>query len=99
MVCSTLYCTSQSFDLLKESLPILETTDGLLRGAVAIAAHSFDDVDFARYDRYLNSLSERVVSQVSKNGARTASRTAKLARLHTVLFDEEGFYGNVRQYY
>lgn len=94
MVCTTRYCRSESLLMLQEQLPILDSTDGLMRGAVAIAAHSFDDVDLGCIDSYLNSLSERV-----RGPGRSSSSRAKLARLHHVLFEEEGFRGNRRRYY
>lgn len=99
MVCTTRYCRSESLLMLQEQLPILDSTDGLLRGAVAIAAHSFDDVDLGWIDTYLTSLSERVRGPVRSNSVPASSVQGRLARLHHVLFDEEGFHGNRKRYY
>src|SRR2546422_55523 len=39
-----LCCSSRGFDLLKRQLPILNSPDALLNGAIAIAMHQIDDV-------------------------------------------------------
>lgn len=94
MVCTTRYCRSESLQMLQEQLPVVDSTEGLLRGAVAIAAHTFDDINLVWIDEYLNSLAERVRGPNPISTAR-----AKIARLHMVLFEEEGFRGNRRRYY
>lgn len=94
MVCSGIFARSRSVRLLKAQLPALETTDGLLAGAIAIASHSFEDVELPQIDGYLHALAQRVLE-----GARSDSAEAKLARLHQVLFEEEGFRGNEEHYF
>lgn len=75
-------------------MPVLETTDGLLRATIAISMHAFEDVDPDDIDDRLSALADRVQSRV-----RGGSVQAVLAHLHHVLFDEEGFAGNWQDYY
>lgn len=87
-------CRPEAYQLFQTQLPILQSTAGLVRAAVAIAIHSQSDFDLERVEQQLRELAERVRGRV-----RNSSVTALLAHLHEVLFEEEGFRGNVDDYY
>lgn len=87
-------CRTEAYDLFAAQIPELETTEGLLKAAIAISMHVFDDVDPDDIDCRLLALAGRVRSRV-----RGDNTQALLAHLHYVLFEEEGFAGNVRDYY
>lgn len=89
-----LCCTPTAFALLKQQLPILETSDGLLLGAVAISTHQIEDLDIAgvvaRVHVYADLVRGRVYGPQPQ---------ALVAHLHAVMFEEEGFLGNTEDYY
>jgi regulator of sirC expression with transglutaminase-like and TPR domain len=89
-----LCCSSNGFDLLKRQLPVLNSPDALLQGAIAIAMHQIDDVDPQAVDTQLQGYVDRVRARV-----RGRQPQAILAHLHDVLFDEEGYRGNTEDYY
>ncbi len=89
-----LCCSSRGFDLLRRQLPILNSPDALLQGAIAISMHQIEDVDPGDIDGQLQSYVDRVRSRV-----RGRQPQALLAHLHDVLFEEEGFKGNGDDYY
>lgn len=88
------FCRPDAYRLLQAQLPILETTTGLVRGAVAIAAHGLEGANVEQVERELAELAQRVRSRVHGK-----SFDALLAHLHDVLFEEDGFHGNVDNYY
>jgi regulator of sirC expression with transglutaminase-like and TPR domain len=88
-----LFCREEAYRLFVEQLPVLETTVGLLRAAIAVSLHAFDDIDPVRIEKRLEVLSLRVRERSSKN------EKAILANLHEVLFEEEEFCGNMDRYY
>ena len=59
-----LCCSSNGFDLLKRQLPVLNSSDALLQGAIAIAMHQIDDVNPGEIDAQLQSYVDRVRSRV-----------------------------------
>jgi regulator of sirC expression with transglutaminase-like and TPR domain len=88
------YCRPEAYDLFTRALPDLWSTAGLLRAAVAVSMHALDDVCPEGVEDRLRDLSERVRERAP------SGRTAALqANLHRVLFEEEGFTGNLDQYY
>ncbi len=87
-------CRPQAYQLFAEQVPVIETTSGLLRGAIAISMHALDDIEPETVEQQLQDLALRVSSRF-----RTSSTEAMLAHLHDVLFDEEGFHGNSDDYY
>jgi len=87
-------CSRAAFDLFASQLRQVETTTALVRGAVAISLHALDDVDLRHVELYFQSLADRVRARV-----RGPQVQARLAHLHEVLFEEEGFTGNVTDYY
>ena len=54
-----LCCSSNGFDLLKRQLPVLNSPDALLQGAIAIAMHQIDDVDPAHVDAQIQGYVDR----------------------------------------
>ena len=87
-------CASRGFDLLKRQLSVLDSSDALLNGSIAIAMHQIEDIDPAEIDAQLQSYVDRVRSRV-----RGRQTQATLAHLHDVLFDQEGYRGNTEDYY
>jgi regulator of sirC expression with transglutaminase-like and TPR domain len=87
-------CRPEAFQFFKRQLAVLDTTAGLLNAAVGIAMHAMDDADPRNVEQQLHTLGQRVISRV-----RSRSLQARLAHLHDVLFEEEGFRGNQDDYY
>lgn len=92
--CRSVFCQPEAFELFCEQLPVLETREGLMRAAIAISLHALDDVDPRRIEQRLEVLSLRVLERSPSRRA-----AAILANLHAVLFDEEGFVGDMDGYY
>jgi regulator of sirC expression with transglutaminase-like and TPR domain len=88
------YCRGEAYQYFLEQLPDLATTEGLLRAATAVSMHALDDVAPARVEQRLRVLSLRVLERAPSHTV-----TAIQANLHAVLFDEEGFAGNLERYY
>lgn len=90
------HCRPRAYYGLAEVRPDLDTTAGLLQAACCVAAHALEpahcDADDAA--RRLRAWGARVQER-----APSASRRARLAHLHSVLFDEEKFSGNQADYY
>jgi regulator of sirC expression with transglutaminase-like and TPR domain len=91
---TTITCRAEAYDHFVRWLPSLNSCQGLLHAAIAVSMHALDDVDPYRIEQRLKILSLRVLE-------RSPSRrpAAILANLHAVLFDEEGFKGNMEHYY
>lgn len=87
-------CRPEAYFLFKKQLPIVESTTGLIRAAVAIAMHAREDFEPSRVERRLAEIGSRVASRV-----RSRQAEAVMAHLHDVLFEEEGFHGNTDDYY
>ena len=87
-------CRPEAFAFFAEQLPELETTNGLLRAAVAIAMHAIPDVAPLDVERKISRLTDRIRQRVTGN-----SRQAMLAHLHDELFECRNFRGNVDDYY
>jgi regulator of sirC expression with transglutaminase-like and TPR domain len=88
------HCRPEAFQFFAEQLPAIETTDALMRAAIAISMHALDDVVPQRVDERFHGLAERVRSRVKHQQV-----DALLAHLHQVLFEEEGFGGNADDFY
>jgi regulator of sirC expression with transglutaminase-like and TPR domain len=91
---SPLCCRSEAYSFFCEQLPNLNSTRKLLRAAIAVSMHALDDVDASRVEQRLEVLSLRV-----RERAPSRSIRALQANLHAVLFDEEGFQGDMERYY
>jgi regulator of sirC expression with transglutaminase-like and TPR domain len=88
------YCHPEAYKFFLEQLPHLHSTEGLVRAAIAISMHAIDDVDPNRVEQRLKVFSVRV-----RERSPSLTAPAILANLHAVLFDEEGFAGNLERYY
>src|SRR5262245_16532470 len=89
-----LCCTPGSFEMLRRHMGALDSSDGLLHGAVSIAMHQMPSADPVRVDATIQSYADTVRKRV-----RGTQTQALLAHLHAHLFDEVGFSGNSENYY
>ena len=92
-------CRPSAFDLFARQVPVLDAEPAqaaraLLRAAVAISMHELEDADPLGVERRIADLADQVRRRV-----RSEDPEARLAHLHAVLFDEEGFRGNTEEYY
>jgi regulator of sirC expression with transglutaminase-like and TPR domain len=87
-------CRPQAFYFFAEQMRALDTNQGLLNAAIAIAMHGLRDVDPVSVRSQLQQLAQRVRRRV-----RGRQPQALLAHLHDVLFEEEHFAGNGQDYY
>jgi len=88
------HCAPAAFQLFNEALRELHTTPGLVRAAIAVSLHAFDDVVPEHVEGDLQNLALRVMAR-----CRSGQPAARLAHLHEVLFEEVKFVGNVDNYY
>lgn len=90
-----MHCRLDAFTALRDELAELETTDGLVRAAVAVAMHELDhdEADPLRVMMQLDDLADQVRGRVVGNSPR-----ALLAHAHHVLFEEARFRGNLGDY-
>lgn len=87
-------CQPEALELFRQQLPVLHTTAGLMRAAIAVSLHALDDVDVRRIEQRIEVLSLRVLER-----CRSKRPAAILANLHAVLFEEEGYVGDMPRYY
>ncbi len=88
-------CASpRAYNLLARQVPTINSSDALLQGALAIAMHQMEDIDPAAVDSQLQSYADIIRGRV-----RGTQPQALLAHMHELLFEEEGFRGNVDDYY
>jgi len=88
------HCRPAAFHLFAEQIPVLETTNGLLKAAIAISMHGLDDVDPEDVELQLQAMADEVSSRVQGRQPQ-----ALLAHLHDTLFVDHGFRGNAEDYY
>ncbi|MCC6578969.1 MAG: transglutaminase family protein [Phycisphaeraceae bacterium] len=89
-----IHCRPEAYEAFTRVLPMLETSDGLLRAAVAVSMHELPDASATVIDNLLDEMAGRVRQRV-----RSGQPRALLAHLHQTLFDEEGFTGNTEDYH
>lgn len=87
-------CDPTAFDLMRSAREHLETADGLVRGAVALARHEDSSASYEPTRQALLEMGRMVKSRV-----RGPQVQAKLAHLHELLFVEQGFIGNSLNYH
>lgn len=87
-------CASSAYTLLSRQTSVIESSDALLNGAVAIAMHRMNNSDAAQVDAAIQRLADEVRRRV-----RGPQQQAILAHLHQYLFEEIGFIGNTENYY
>jgi regulator of sirC expression with transglutaminase-like and TPR domain len=88
------YCRREAYQYFLAQLPELQYTENLVRAAVAVSLHALDDVKVDRVVQRLQVLGLRV-----RERSPSQRDSAILANLHSVLFEEEGFAGNLERYY
>lgn len=89
-----IHCRPRAYEFLAAHLPVIETTEGLLGCATAISMHQIDRVDFPQIEADIEGIARLVRDRVkSKNPE------AIVAHLHQVFFEEQGFAGNIEDYY
>jgi regulator of sirC expression with transglutaminase-like and TPR domain len=87
------HCRTEAFEAFAREVRDLERADALLRAAIAISMHERPSVDMEQVIARVEELAERVRGRV-----RTPNDDSRLAHLHAVLFDEEGFRGDTQDY-
>lgn len=88
------YCRPEAFQYFVEQMPVLWSSQGLLRAAIAVSMHALDDAVPARVEQQIVAMSQRV-----REAATGPAPSAIRAALHQVLFDELGFSGDSDKYY
>jgi regulator of sirC expression with transglutaminase-like and TPR domain len=88
------YCRQSAYDLFRLQMPIIESTDGLLYAAVAIAMNHLEVCTPRLADDLIDQYATVIRSRV-----RSGAPQALLAHLHDVFFEELGFVGNSDDYY
>lgn len=91
---SPAYCRAAAFQDFALALDEIDTLDGLVRAATAIAGHEFPGSSAAQVGATLDQLAAAVA-----RAAPSGSAQARLAHLHDLLFDVVGFRGNCDDYY
>jgi regulator of sirC expression with transglutaminase-like and TPR domain len=89
-----IYCRAAAYREFGQSVPHLDSTDGLLRAAIAVSMHELDDVNPALVFDVIAALAADVRGRVQSE-----SPHALLAHLHDVLFDEFDLAGNTEDYF
>ncbi|MCX5662851.1 MAG: transglutaminase-like domain-containing protein [Planctomycetota bacterium] len=88
------HCRPEAYALLASQLEVIDTTAGLVRAAVAIAQHEHPLADADTVNVELDRIADLIRQRV-----RRPDLDALLAHAHQVLFEEEGFAGNMENYY
>jgi hypothetical protein len=83
------HCRDGAFACLAENLPALNTTQGLMRSAVAVAMHEMDRVEPDAVEAQIRELTVKIGQRIKSSHPR-----AVMAHAHDVLFEERGFKGN-----
>src|SRR5678815_2214789 len=86
--------TASAFELLARQVPVIESTDGLLNGAIAISLHQLPDTDPGHVDSQIQAIADAIRKRV-----KGPQIQAVIAHMHHYLFDELGFVGNTENYY
>jgi regulator of sirC expression with transglutaminase-like and TPR domain len=88
-----MFCRPEAYQLFAAQLPEINRTENLWKATAAIAMHAIDDVRIDDIDGRFAELADRV-----RRGAASGQEVAVQAHLHRVLFEEEGFVGNLKNY-
>jgi len=89
-----MHCRLDAFTALRDELPKLNTTDGLVRCAVAVAMHELEfEADQLAVKNTLDDLADQIQGCVFGKDPR-----ALLAHAHRVLFEDARFRGNLGDY-
>ncbi len=88
------FCKPEAYELFETQVLDLNADGALLRAAVAISMHQLGPVDVLEIEDQLEKLASNIRARV-----RSDNPKALLTHAHHVLFYEEGFAGNVDNYY
>jgi regulator of sirC expression with transglutaminase-like and TPR domain len=88
------HCNKRAYDCLAEHLPVLHTTTGLLRSAVAVAMHEMKRADPDTVESQVRELTAKIDRRI-----KSSHPSAVMAHAHDVLFEERGFKGNRADYH
>ena len=87
-------CEPRAYQALAAQVELINSPDALLNGAIAIALHALPEADPVAMDAQLQKYADTIRARV-----RGAQPQAMIAHLHSLLFEDEGFSGNVDDYY
>lgn len=87
-------CRPEAFQYVRRQLKDLQSTPGLVHCVFGVSLHALDDACPAAVDRELDRLADRVRAQCD-----SSNPAARLAHLHDVLFEQEGFGGVPQERY
>lgn len=88
------HCQPAAFELLRAQLERIETDDGLLAGACAIALHGLHELVVGDVSHQIDEIATSVRRRVRGDDPR-----ALVAHAHDVLFEDLGFHGDTEDYY
>jgi regulator of sirC expression with transglutaminase-like and TPR domain len=87
-------CRLEALEYFREHLPLLHTSKGLLHCTLAISMHAFEEVRPWEIEAEVARLAASVGHADSQS-----SLTARIARLHEVLFEQEQYTGCSEEHY
>ena len=88
------FCRAEAFAHLASQLTRLETSAGLLHGAIAVAQHYLPQTIADRVDSDIQRIVDTIDKRINQHQI-----NAIVAHAHDVLFDDLGFAGNTDDYY
>jgi regulator of sirC expression with transglutaminase-like and TPR domain len=95
VILEPIHCRPAAHALLRAQMSQIDSIDGLVRGAVAIAMHELTDIESpAGVERALEAMRDRI-----RLRAASGRPAAVLAHAHAVMFDDAGFRGDEQDYY
>ncbi len=89
-----IHCRLDAFTALRDQLPELGTTSGLVRAAVAVSMHELDHADIILIESELDDYGQQVLDRVNN----PSDPRALVAHTHLLLFEEARFRGNLGDY-
>jgi regulator of sirC expression with transglutaminase-like and TPR domain len=88
------HCNKRAFACLAKHLPVLNTTSGLLRAAVAVSMHEMDRADPDAVETQIQTLTTKINHRI-----KSSNPSAVMAHAHDILFEERGLKGNKADYH
>lgn len=92
-------CRQEAFQYVRQQLPRLDSTHGLVHCVFGVSLHALDDACPDAVDRELDRLADLVRQQCSSANSPQGNRTSLITYLHEVLFEQEGFGGAPQERY
>jgi regulator of sirC expression with transglutaminase-like and TPR domain len=87
-------CSPDAYRLLANQLPVINSADALIQGAVAVSMHQLKSADPGRVDDTLQGYVDVIRARV-----RGSQPQALMAHMHEYLFEDLGLAGNTLDYY